>query len=158
MATKIPIVVGSVSLLEQLQAGDTLAGTNDPSIVSQTMQSATSAGQVLYQNGTPDTLDLAQANHGAQARAVALATADTAASVSVGCKIFGVLTLTTAEWDTVTGGSGGLAAQTVYYLDPTTPGQLTTATPSTPGQFVVIVGIALSPTDLLVRIGEPVGL
>jgi len=68
----------------------------------------------------------------------------------------GVLTLTTAEWDAITGDTGGLTRGVPYYLIPAPDdGQLTTTPPSTPGDFVVRVGIALSATDFLILICCP---
>jgi hypothetical protein len=65
----------------------------------------------------------------------------------------GILTLTTAEWDVVTLLTGGLTTGAVYYLSVGFhEGQLTTTASTTPGDFVTQVGIALSPTDLLVQI------
>ena len=45
-----------------------------------------------------------------------------------------------------------LTPQTVYYLSPTVPGGLTSTYPTASGQFVVIVGVATSPTQLAVNI------
>ncbi len=67
----------------------------------------------------------------------------------------GVLTLTRAQWDAITGDTGGLIWGIPYYLDPATSGQLTTTAPSDPGDFVVRVGVALSATDLLILICCP---
>lgn len=66
-----------------------------------------------------------------------------------------VLALTTAQWDAVTGGSGGLIAGLNYYVS-AVAGQLTNVPTTTPGQVVCVVGRALSPTILLVDVGEPV--
>lgn len=63
-----------------------------------------------------------------------------------------VLTLTIAEWDVVTGGSGGLVRGIPYYLSSTTAGRLTATAPSAGGTLVAPAGVALSPTDMLVQI------
>ncbi len=68
----------------------------------------------------------------------------------------GPLTLTTTEWDAVTGQAGGLTTGVAYYLDPTTAGKLTTTAPSAVTQYVREVGIALSTTTMLVRVGQGV--
>lgn len=158
MSVKIPIVVGTVSLLEQLQAGDTIAGISDPSVVNQSFVSAATAGQVVYSNNTADTVDLAQANAAGPAQAIGLAAADVAGHSNGDVKTSGVLTLTTGQWTAIGGGVTGLSPGDVYYLDPTTPGNITPTQPSTAGQFVVVLGRALSPTELLIRIAEPVML
>jgi hypothetical protein len=66
------------------------------------------------------------------------------------------LTATTGQWDAVTGGSGGLVANTVYYLDAATAGKLTATAPTTAGQYVVEVGMALSTTELLIKTRTPI--
>jgi len=70
----------------------------------------------------------------------------------------GPVTLTTGQWDAVTGGSGGLASGLLYFLDPSTPGKLSTTAPSTPGQVVTLVGRAISPTVMIVAIQPPIQL
>lgn len=70
----------------------------------------------------------------------------------------GVLTATTGQWDAITGASGGLTFNTIYFLDPATAGLLTTTAPSTSGQFIVQVGIALSTTQMAVQIKVPIKL
>ena len=52
----------------------------------------------------------------------------------------------TGDWDTITGGSGGLTASTMYYLSPTTAGKLTSTKPTTVGEFIVPVGRGLNPS------------
>lgn len=68
----------------------------------------------------------------------------------------GVLTLPTAAWDAVTGGSGGLTPGARYYLDPSTLGGITTTPPSTSGQYLVVLGSAISTTTMLVNIEPPI--
>lgn len=63
----------------------------------------------------------------------------------------GDLELTTAEWDAVTGDSGGLVAHTEYYLD-ATAGEIVKTVPATTGDNVVVVGIAKSATVLNINI------
>jgi hypothetical protein len=70
----------------------------------------------------------------------------------------GIQTLTTVQWDAVTGGSGGLTANAKYYLDTATAGKLTATAPSTVGQFVTLVGRAISTTQLRLNIQPPIGL
>lgn len=70
----------------------------------------------------------------------------------------GILSLTTGQWDTITGGTGGLTPGTVYWLSPTTAGRLTTTPPSAIGDFVLQVGRAFSETDLEISIAIPIQL
>lgn len=68
----------------------------------------------------------------------------------------GTVTATTGQWDAVAGTSGGLAANTIYYLDPATAGKITSTAPTTVGQLVVRIGKALSTTQLELDISFPV--
>lgn len=67
----------------------------------------------------------------------------------------GLVVLSTAAWDALTGGSGGLVAGTVYVLS-TTAGMLATVAPSTQGQAVTVIGRARDATSLVVEIAQPV--
>jgi hypothetical protein len=62
----------------------------------------------------------------------------------------GPLTLTTAEWDAVTGQSGGLTPGSFYFLG--TGGDITTTAPVASGSFSAIVGYAESATTLNIRL------
>jgi hypothetical protein len=66
-----------------------------------------------------------------------------------------VLTATTGQWDAVAGTTGGLAFGTIYYVSPTTAGQLTSVKPTIGGQFVMLVGVGLSSTEMAVRLEGP---
>jgi hypothetical protein len=66
----------------------------------------------------------------------------------------GPLTLTTAQWDEITGGTGGLIHGLVYFLS--TDGGMTDTAPTTPGDVVTQIGIGLSPTDLMIQISPAV--
>lgn len=63
----------------------------------------------------------------------------------------GLVNLTTAQWDAVTGQSGGLTRGAVYYLSQSVIGGITTTRPSTPGTYTTRVGIALSPTVMALK-------
>ncbi len=65
----------------------------------------------------------------------------------------GPLTLTTDEWDVVTGQTGGLTTGSAYYVSVITAGKLTSSKPTT--NFTVRVGVATSPTEMLVAIDGP---
>jgi len=66
----------------------------------------------------------------------------------------GVFEATTAEWDAVTGGSGGLIPGEPYYVSDTT-GRITGTAPNTSGHFITQIGISLSTTELLLQISAP---
>lgn len=159
MAAVPPLVIKS-GQVQQLQAGDTLqapvtlvsvwAATNGESVTPIVL------GMPVYVSGA-DTVKRAEAN--------ALATAciglgnDT--SIAVGTvgniAVSGRLIGTTAQWDAVvTGGSGGLTFNSIYYLDPANPGALTTTAPTTVGQIVQRIGRALSTTEMEISIAPPI--
>jgi len=118
-----------------------------------------SPGAAVYISGA-GAVKRAQANASTTAGVLGLATAAITASSAGYIAPEGILTLTTIQWDTVvTGESGGLTAGAVYFLDPTTPGNLTTTAPSTAGsQFVVCIGRAISTTQLLINPQFPIQL
>lgn len=67
----------------------------------------------------------------------------------------GVLTLPTSVWDAVTGDVGGLVPGVRYYLG-TLLGRLSTAAPVVPGQYVTVIGSAISAVTLLVNPETPI--
>ena len=69
----------------------------------------------------------------------------------------GTLTATTGVWDARTGDVGGLTPGSRYYLS-STAGGLTTTRPTTAGQFVNPIGVALSTTKMLLRYGPIIKL
>lgn len=89
------------------------------------------------------------------AAVIGLTLASSAAGGQVMVQPSGLMLLSTAEWDVVTGGSGGLVAGSVYVLS-TTAGMLATAVPSTQGQAVVVIGRARDATSLILEIAQPV--
>lgn len=64
----------------------------------------------------------------------------------------GEVTGTTAQWDAVTGQTGGLTFNATYFLDVSNAGKLTSTPPST--GFLIPVGKAVSTTKLVVRVGQ----
>lgn len=67
----------------------------------------------------------------------------------------GVITI--ANW-TAIAGTATLSANAVYFLDPLAAGMITTVAPTTTGQIVQRVGMALSPTTLGIEIEQPIKL
>ena len=159
MATKKPLVLGNDGRIEQLQSGDNLANVGGDNIATLTNGNAGAAiiCEVVYATNTADTFDKAQANASGTVEAIGLV-ADTAiASSAVGSvQTGGTFTATTAQWDAVTGESGGLTPGTKYFLSEATAGQLSTAAPST--GFIKQIGTALSATDLLLQFGPTIKL
>jgi hypothetical protein len=66
----------------------------------------------------------------------------------------GIVVLTTAQWDVITAGSGGLTTGTMYYVSNTT-GKITPYTTLSLGHglFISQVGWALSSTEMQLQIG-----
>lgn len=116
-------------------------------------------GQPVYLYGS--------SGHVKRAKADAIATARVHGlifSTSIAISAWGLyatdnhLTATTAQWDAVTGESGGLTRKAVYYLSAATAGMLTTTPPSTVGQYVVEIGYAQTETMMVIGIKAPIGL
>ncbi len=94
---------------------------------------------------------LAETSDSTASRVVGLSLADFADGQKCGAAGSGsLLTLTAAQWDARTGGSGGLDAGEAYYVG-STGGALSTASTGT------WCGIALSATTMHVLIGNPAG-
>lgn len=72
-------------------------------------------------------------------------------------QLAGALTLTTAQWDAVTGLVGGLNANVRLWLDPINVGRLVAAAPAATGNVQTVVGRAASATILDINIAEPIG-
>ena len=155
MALKKPLVI-TAGQVQQLQAGDVLdvALTGEVDIVSLENENA---GTIVI--GTPvyassaGKVDKALADDAGTVELIGLVQPTTILTTASGnIQTDGVLTATTAQWDAVTGDTGGLTAGSIYYLDPDTAGLLTTTAPSTTGDFAVRIGKGLSTTDMEISI------
>jgi hypothetical protein len=111
---------------------------------------------LVYFSG-PGAFSRAGASNIVIARCQGIAIADIAIGGTGYIKVAGIVTLTTAQWDNVTGGSGGLLSANAYYVD-VTPGRPTVGPPSAGGQFITLAGIAASTTQLRLMIQPPIGL
>jgi hypothetical protein len=159
MANKKPLVIGPDGRPQQLQAGDTLQATvtgGEQQTLTNSNVGAVVIGTPVYLTGN-DTFDKAQANSITTKEVVGLV----ASSPNIGAagsgpvQLSGILTMTTAQWDAITGGSGGLIADTNYFLDPATAGKMTSVVPTTVGQYVVEIGTAFSTTELNIKTKTP---
>ena len=148
MATQKPLVIIN-GQIQQIPSGDTLAAAaTEVDVVAKTNDNAGAIliGMPVYvkSNGNVDKANAAAAG---SAKVLGLVKdASIAASGSGYIQTDGVLSATTAEWDEVTGETGGLTAGAVYFLS-TTAGGLTQTAPSGSGQFVMKVGMAISTTE-----------
>lgn len=146
MAVRKPLVLVSGEI-QQLQSGDTLGGTV-AEIEDQTWTNADTGnhviGDVVYLNAA-DSVKKALAAAISTAQAIAIATT----TITNG---------TTGIYRTaaILSGLTGLTAGAVYYLSATTAGQMTTTAPSSPGQYVVRLGTAVSTTEFQIKIERPI--
>lgn len=150
MAMRKPLVIVG-GQIEQLQTGDTIDVTGDLGI------DLTNDNVGTLDQGTPvyvtaaDHCDKAKADATGTRRVIGLVGANTIGTgVSGFVQTTDIITLTTGQWDAVCGTSGGLSADTVYYLSAATAGLLTATAPSTVGQYVVPVILAISTTEALI--------
>ena len=145
--------------LQQIPAGDTLnVSANEVDVIS-----LTNASGASVMIGTPTyvsiggSFSLSKADASGTVEAIGLVRDATIVSAAAGnIQTDGVLTATTAQWDAITGQTGGLTAGAVYYLSAATAGKLTSAAPTTTGQYVMRVGRALSVTDFDISILQPI--
>lgn len=160
MSNRKPLVIVD-GQIQQLQAGDTLeAVVTEVDVQSMTNGNggAITIGQPVYVDSA-NSVDLAQADAAGTIEVLGLVYPTSIASAATGwIQTDGILSATTGQWDTVTGGAGGLTVGSVYYLDPSTAGMLTTTAPTTAGQYVVRVGKAISTTELEISISQPIKL
>jgi hypothetical protein len=160
MATRLPLVLGADGLPQQLQSGDTIsAPMNTPSLRSVSNAESSAAvtfGMAVYASGA-DAVKRAQANTKSTAKIAGLVyDGSIAAGASGNIAQSGVMVGTTTQWDAVAGTTGGLSFGAYYFLDPATPGKITATAPTTTGQVNVLIGIALSTTELELEITPPI--
>lgn len=161
MALKMPLVLYS-GRVSQLQAGDTISGGGSGGTTTLGLMNGNAGALVI---GTPvyvmgnDEVDKARANAVGTVDVIGVVQDVTVASGgTANVLLVGVLSATTAQWDAVTGGTGGLLANQRYWLSPTTAGMLTITPSATVGQYLVPVGLGVSTTELLLFLGEVVAL
>jgi hypothetical protein len=106
-------------------------------------------GAPVYISGG-NTFKMGIANAAAQSLIAGLNTAAVASGAVGIIKTADLLTQTTAQWDTVTGQSGGLTVGAIYFVNNTTAGMLTSTVPSS--GYIASVGEAISSTAMLIRI------
>ena len=160
MATRIPLVMGSSGLPERLQPSDEITvNTAATQVRTRTNGNAGNIvkGAPVYLTGVANTVDKARANAMSTSRVYGLVY-DTSIAAGAGGAIAtdGPVVATTTEWDAVTGQTGGLTAGSMYFLDPATAGKLTTSPTNTQGEVNVLVGEAVSTTEMALNIAKPI--
>ena len=160
MTIRLPLVLGADGLPQQLQSGDSISSpTNAPSIRSVTNGKSSTTitiGMAVYASAA-DTVKRGQANAKSTSGIVGLVYDTSIAAAAAGnVAESGVLIATTTQWDAVAGTTGGLVFNNLYFLDPATAGKITATVPATVGQSLTLIGRALSTTELLILIGQPI--
>lgn len=155
MTVQLPVIIED-GLLQRLPSGDTITGGVELASVTNGNASSIVIGTPVYVSAA-DTVDKAQADSTSTSDVLGLVY-DTSITASATGNVLcdGILEATTGQWDAVTGGAGGLTAGSKYYLDPSTAGMLTTTAPTTAGQVVAVVGVAISTTQLKINIEKTV--
>lgn len=160
MAIRQPLVLGADGLAQQLQSGDSISSpTTVPSIRAVTNGEASAAlviGTPVYASAA-DVVKRAQANAKTTSKLAGLWYDATTAAAAVGnLASDGVIVATTVQWDAVASTTGGLTFNTTYFLDPVTVGKITATPPITAGQCNVVIGVAISATELFLQIEQPI--
>lgn len=152
MAIRLPLVIVN-GQIQQLQSGDSLTDQSTQFQLTNDEATPVVCGSAVYSDAAGG-FKKALANASTTAKVIGLVAVAPSITNGVAGAIAldDVLTLTTAQWDAVTGGSGGLVFNTIYYLDPSTAGHITSTAPTTVGQYVVEIGRALSTTDMKINI------
>lgn len=151
MTTRKPLVIVA-GQIEQLQSGDTLQEVEQ---IQQVADAVLIAGQVVYSSAAGH-VNKAKADSVTTAKPIGLTTSAIGNGSTGGVQTDGVLALTTGEWDAAFGTTGGLTFNTLYYLSAATAGLGTATAPSTVGQLVVELGVAISTTELKICIQKSI--
>ena len=157
MAVRKPLVIVA-GQIEQMQSGDTLSGPfAEIENLGQTSGEAGGivAGMAVYSSAI-DTVKKGKANALSTSEIIGLVQATIVTTGAGTIQTSGVMSLTTALWDAMAGTTGGLSYGVVYYLDPATSGNITSTAPTTVGQTAVRIGRAISTTELVISISQPI--
>ena len=144
--------------IEQLQSADSLGGPfAEIENLAQTSGESGGilAGMAVYSSAI-DTVKKAEANASGTVEIIGLVESSITGTGAGTVQTSGVMSLTTTLWDAVAGTTGGLGYGVVYYLDPATAGKITSTAPTTAGQYVVRIGRAISTTELVIHIEQPI--
>ena len=153
MAKKKPIVI-TQGRFERLQAGDFIDVGNTITKTNNTGNSLVVCTPVYISSNS---VIPARADNQATSEAAGLVAGTAADTQPVDVNVDNILVATTAEWDAVTGQTGGLTPG-IYYLSKDTAGRMTATAPDDDGEFVVRLGRALSATEFEIEIAQPIKL
>jgi hypothetical protein len=160
MTDRAVLVMGADGLPQQLQSADRIVvpiSSNDIRVYTNGESSAAIVICAPVYSSAAGTVKLAKANAKATSGVIGLGYDVTTAFGALGnVQCDGVLVATTGQWDAVTGLTGGLAFNTLYFLDPANFGKLTATPPTTVGQCNVLIGRGLSTTEMQLLLRDPV--
>ena len=146
----------TVDTLGRVTAGTTVnSNGNNGSLMTNNEAATTVAGSVVYSDGN-NTFKKAIANGAGTSDVTGLVLADISAAGSGNVNTGGEMVLTIAQWDVITGQTGGLTPGAKYFEDNATAGHMTSTPPSS--GYLLPVGKAISPTKFIVRIGTRIQL
>lgn len=151
MTQRKPLVIVNGEI-QQLQSGDSIAQEEDAQF---TADAAMIAGQVVYMTAA-DHIGKAKADAAGTAQPIGLCNSAISNGAVGPVQTGGIITLTTTQWDAVFGTTGGLAFNAPYFLSAGTAGIGTATPPSTVGQYVIQLGVALSTTEFQINIQQRV--
>ncbi len=157
MAIKKPLVLNSTTNKpEQLQTGDTLAdNVNKYQLINGNAGTLIICTPVYI--SAAGTMDKARANAAGTSNCIGLVMDATILTTASGYIAFqDIMVATTAQWDAVTGQTGGLTPGDTYFLDEATAGKLKTGAVAT--GYVQEVGTATSTTEMLIAPTQPIKL
>ena len=160
MASKKPLIWGADGRPEEITNADNLdAAINEKDVVvlSNANVGAILIGTPVYKNATSGEMDKARANASGTKNVIGIVIdASVAPAASGSVQTDGMVVATTADWDAVTGQTGGLTPGTEYWLDEASAGGMRT-TPPGAGTYLVRIGTAISATEMevsLVYVGK----
>lgn len=154
MAVRKPLTIVN-GQIERLQPGDSIDLGNTVSKDNMSGSTIPKCTPVYVSSGN---MVPAQADAQATVAVAGLVDDDTTNNSSGNIVTDGVFEALPADWDAVTGQTGGLTVGADYWLDANTAGMLTTNAPDADGDFVKKVGHALTATQMDVEIGQTVKL
>lgn len=153
------LVFDSNNRISELPSGDTFSVPGSAQMVFSAANAnagTINKGQVVYTKSDGG-VDLARANASGTTEASGLVADATIANGATGLiQSNGNMTMDTEDWDAITGQTGGLTPGAYYIVDPDTAGKMiprNTAT-ITAGEFIALVGKALSATEFKIEPAE----
>lgn len=156
MGVKRNSLVLKDGFIQELPVGDWVSEVNLPTALNGNAGTLP-AGTPIYQTTTSDTIDSARANSFATSDVVGFLVASTATATQGTYQDSGRLKLTTAEWDAITGDTGGLVAGSTYWLSILQAGKMVKIAPSTTGVSKKL-GYAVTTEEFQIQIGETYGI